>query len=59
MFVDMAVSVRLAGPEMGADSLPVREEPSAKVAESLRLRRRYWLTPCHGLAPAPWTPDQG
>ena len=58
MFVDMAVSVRLAGPEMGADSLPVREEPSAEMAESLGLRRRHRLTPCHGLAPRTVTPDQ-
>jgi hypothetical protein len=53
LFIDVAVSVRLARPEMGADSLPVREEPSAEVAESLGLRRRHWLTPCHGSAPAP------
>ena len=53
LLVDVAVSVRLARPEMGADSLPVREEPSAEVAESLGLRRRRWLTPCHGPAPAP------
>jgi hypothetical protein len=55
----VAVPVRLAGTEVGADSLPVREEPSTEVAESLGLRRRHWLTLCHGLAPRTVTPDQG
>src|SRR5262249_13522138 len=48
LFADVAVLVRLARPEMGADSLPVREEPSAEMADSLGLRRRHVLTLCHG-----------
>ena len=59
LFVDVTVSVRLARPEMGADSLPVREEPSAEMADSLGLRRRHRLTPCHGSATRTVTPDQG
>ena len=58
LLVDVAVPVRLARTEMGADTLPVREKPSADVAESLGLRRGHWLTPCHGLAPRTVTPDQ-
>jgi hypothetical protein len=58
LLVDVAVPVGLARTEMGADSLPVREEPSAEMAESLGLRRRHRLTPCHGLAPRTVTPDQ-
>jgi hypothetical protein len=50
LFVDVTVSVRLARSEMGADSLPVGEEPSAEMADSLGLRRRHRLTPCHGSA---------
>ena len=59
LLVDVAVSVRLARPEMGTDSLAVREEPSTEVAESLGLRRRRWLTPCHGPATRTAAPDQG
>ena len=35
VFVEVAVSVRLARTEMGADSLSVREEPSAEMADGL------------------------
>jgi hypothetical protein len=59
LLVDVAVPVRLARTEMGADGLPVREEPSAEVAESLGLRRRHWLTPCHGPATRTAASDQG
>ena len=59
LLVDVAVPVRLARPEVGADSLAVREEPSTEVAESLGLRRRRWLTPCHGPATRTAAPDQG
>ena len=59
LFVDVAVSIRPARTEMGADSLAVREEPSTEVAESLGLRRRRWLTPCHGPATRTAAPDQG
>jgi hypothetical protein len=48
LLVDVAVSVRLAGPEMGADGLQVGEEPSAEMAEGLGLRHRQWLISCHG-----------
>ena len=59
LFVDVAVSIRPARTEMGTDSLAVREEPSTEVAESLGLRRRRWLTPCHGPATRTAAPDQG